>query len=58
MRKVRRNVDRNIALDTPDALKAAVALHPDEEPTMEQAFIRLIERSGAAESPGSPRLAT
>ncbi|NCA89183.1 MAG: ABC transporter ATP-binding protein [Gammaproteobacteria bacterium] len=49
---------RVIALDTPDALKAAVALHPDEEPTMEQAFIRLIERSGAAESPGSPRLAT
>ena len=36
---------RVIALDTPDALKAAVALHPDEEPTMEQAFIRLIERS-------------
>ena len=49
---------RVIALDTPDALKAAVALHPDEEPTMEQAFIRLIERSDAAESPGSPRLAT
>ncbi len=49
---------RVIALDTPDALKAAVALQPGEEPTMEQAFIRLIERSDAAESPGSPRLAT
>ena len=49
---------RVIALDTPDALKAAVALSPGEEPTMEQAFIRLIERSDAAESPGSPRLAT
>jgi len=36
---------RVIALDTPDALKAAVANHPGEEPTMEQAFIRLIERS-------------
>ena len=36
---------RVIALDTPDALKAAVALQPGEEPTMEQAFIRLIERS-------------
>ena len=36
---------RVIALDTPDALKAAVASHPGEEPTMEQAFIRLIERS-------------
>ena len=49
---------RVIALDTPDALKAAVACHPGEEPTMEQAFIRLIERTDAAESPGSPRLAT
>jgi len=49
---------RVIALDTPDALKAAVASHPGEEPTMEQAFIRLIGRSDAAESPGSPRLAT
>ncbi len=49
---------RVIALDTPDALKAAVALQPGEEPTMEQAFIRLIERSEAAESPGAPRLAT
>ena len=38
---------RVIALDTPDALKAAVALHPGEEPTMEQAFIRLIERTDA-----------
>ena len=40
---------RVIALDTPDALKATVALHPDEEPTMEQAFIRLIERSDESE---------
>ena len=38
---------RVIALDTPDALKAAVALHPGEEPTMEQAFIRLIEKTDA-----------
>lgn len=38
---------RVIALDTPDALKARVALHPGEEPTMEQTFIRLIERSNA-----------
>ena len=35
---------RLIALDTPDALKASVASHAGEEPTMEQAFIRLIER--------------
>ena len=35
---------RLIALDTPDALKASVATHADESPTMEQAFIRLIER--------------
>ncbi len=43
---------RVIALDTPDALKAAVARHPGEEPTMEQAFIRLIERrDGNAEPP-------
>jgi ABC-2 type transport system ATP-binding protein len=40
---------RVIALDTPDALKATVALYPDEEPTMEQAFIRLIERSDGSE---------
>ncbi len=40
---------RVIALDTPDALKAAVALHPGEQPTMEQAFIRLIERNGGSE---------
>ena len=46
---------RVIALDTPDALKAAVALHPDEEPTMEQAFIRLIERSdGRGEGTATP----
>jgi ABC-2 type transport system ATP-binding protein len=47
---------RVIALDTPDALKAAVARQPGEEPTMEQAFIRLIGRSdrgkeGTAEQP-------
>jgi ABC-2 type transport system ATP-binding protein len=40
---------RVIALDTPDALKAAVVLDPGEEPTMEQAFIRLIERSDGRE---------
>ena len=38
---------RVIALDTPDALKARAASHPGEEPTMEQAFIRLIEESDA-----------
>ena len=47
---------RVIALHTPDALKAAVARQPGEEPTMEQAFIRLIGRSdrgkeGTAEQP-------
>ena len=35
---------RLIALDTPDALKASVAHSEEESPTMEQAFIRLIER--------------
>lgn len=41
------NRSQLIALDTPDALKAMVAddLHP--EPTMEDAFIRLIERQNA-----------
>ena len=38
---------RLIALDTPDALKASVA-QGDELPTMEQAFIRLIERVESA----------
>lgn len=33
-----------IALDTPDALKAASIAHAGEKPTMEEAFIRLIER--------------
>jgi ABC-2 type transport system ATP-binding protein len=48
---------RVIALDTPDALKATVALSPGEEPTMEQAFIRLIERSDPAQADDRQRLA-
>ncbi len=38
-----------IALDTPDALKRQVARHDDHEPTMEDAFIGLIERVDAME---------
>ena len=36
-----------IALDTPDALKQQVVRHDDHEPTMEDAFIGLIERFDA-----------
>ena len=39
-----------IALDTPDALKRSVARHDDHEPTMEDAFIGLIERVDAEEA--------
>ena len=39
-----------IALDTPDALKRQVARHGDHEPTMEDAFIGLIERVDAEEA--------
>lgn len=39
-----------IALDTPDALKRQVARHDDHEPTMEDAFIGLIERIDAEEA--------
>ena len=38
-----------IALDTPDALKQEVVRHDDHEPTMEDAFIGLIERFDAEE---------
>ena len=38
-----------IALDTPDALKQEVIRHDDHEPTMEDAFIGLIERFDAEE---------
>jgi ABC-2 type transport system ATP-binding protein len=38
---------RVIALDTPDALKARVANGLDHEPSMEEAFIRLIEEVDA-----------
>jgi len=38
-----------IALDTPDALKQQVVRHDGHEPTMEDAFIGLIERVDAAE---------
>ncbi len=38
---------RVIALDTPDHLKASVRRSAEEEPTMEQAFIRLIEKTAA-----------
>ncbi|HEX7061087.1 MAG TPA: ATP-binding cassette domain-containing protein [Woeseiaceae bacterium] len=37
-----------IALDSPDALKASVASEERPEPTMEEAFIRLIELAGEA----------
>ncbi|MBX3609609.1 MAG: ABC transporter ATP-binding protein [Hydrogenophaga sp.] len=40
---------RLIALDAPDALKAAVA-EPGEQPSMEAAFIRFIEREDRADS--------
>jgi len=39
---------RVIALDSPDALKASVADERLPEPTMEDAFIRLIESADAA----------
>ena len=38
-----------IALDTPDGLKAMAADESLPDPTMEQAFIRLIERQNALE---------
>jgi len=38
-----------IALDTPDALKQEIVRHDDHEPTMEDAFIGLIERFDAEE---------
>ena len=38
-----------IALDTPDMLKAMVVDDALPDPTMEQAFIRLIERQNAIE---------
>jgi ABC-2 type transport system ATP-binding protein len=38
---------RGVALDSPDALKARVADAEVPDPTMEQAFIRLIERAEA-----------
>jgi ABC-2 type transport system ATP-binding protein len=43
------NRARLIALDTPDGLKAMAADEALPEPTMEQAFIRLIERQNALE---------
>ena len=42
-----RQVNAVIALDTPDGLKAMVADELCPEPTMEDAFIRLIERQNA-----------
>ena len=38
-----------IALDTPDALKASAASADLPEPTMEDAFIRLVERQNAVQ---------
>jgi ABC-2 type transport system ATP-binding protein len=38
-----------IALDTPDGLKASAASTDLPEPTMEDAFIRLVERQNAAQ---------
>lgn len=40
---------RLIALDAPDALKRQAARNDDEDPTMEHAFIRLIEAVDAAD---------
>lgn len=42
------NRSRLIALDTPDALKAAVAGLGLENPTMEDAFVQLVKRQNAA----------
>ncbi|MEH6516742.1 MAG: ATP-binding cassette domain-containing protein [Halioglobus sp.] len=42
-----------IALDTPDALKASAASIDMPEPTMEAAFIRLVERQNAAQDQAS-----
>lgn len=41
---------RLIALDTPDRLKEKVRVSETEEPTMEQAFIRLIEAVNCEDS--------
>ncbi len=41
------NRSQLIALDTPDALKARVATHELPNPTMEDAFIQLVERQNA-----------
>jgi drug efflux transport system ATP-binding protein len=41
------NRSQLIALDTPDALKASVADSTLENPTMEDAFVRLVERQNA-----------
>ncbi len=46
---------RLIALDTPDRLKAMVADESLPDPTMEDAFVRLIERQGAG--PASEQVA-
>jgi len=43
---------RVIALDSPDALKAAAASERNPEPTMEDAFIALVEAAGR--TPGEP----
>jgi ABC-2 type transport system ATP-binding protein len=45
---------RLIALDTPDRLKAAAA-GPGQEPTMEDAFIRLIEQVDGRDASREPR---
>ena len=44
-----------IALDTPDALKQQVSRHEGHEPTMEDAFIQLIERVDATEATEAAR---
>ena len=46
---------RVIALDTPDALKARVARDSEHEPTMEEAFIGLIEAVEAEREAGQGR---
>ncbi len=46
------NRSRLIALDTPDALKKAAACDELPDPTMEDAFIRLVEQQNAREEQG------
>jgi ABC-2 type transport system ATP-binding protein len=48
------NRARLIALDTPDALKASVAGADCADPSMEDAFVRLVLAQNAEEAAGHP----